>query len=142
MIEWSVRAPRSTAKSTGVLLAYAVAFLLGTLLIQSPIAGLLGVALVFGGTAEYWLPVSFRIDQKGAQRRLGLSVTSMQWSEVKWQGEENGELWLSPIANPSGRLASLRGVRLVLTPDNADQVRSAVAAALANATAEKEGAHE
>lgn len=77
--------------------------------------------MVLGATAEYWMGVTFRLDEKGASSKTGPSVTAMEWKDVRRVLVKGSEIRLSPLESPS-TLDAFRGVGLVVRPDNREAV--------------------
>lgn len=75
------------------------------------LAGIIAALALFASTAEIFLPQRYRLDEKGATVRLGISVTSITWDEVKRLVEEGDAVRLSPLEKES-RLDAFRGVLL------------------------------
>jgi hypothetical protein len=109
-LAWHVLPARAPARTVALVAAYAVAFALGALLLRSPWAGIVGLLLVFGATAEYWLGERYRVDPQGARRRVGLSTSEIAWSEVVYAGGTEEAVLLSPLKG--GTRSQFRGVWL------------------------------
>lgn len=111
-LTWTVRMwekrPREIAI---VLVGCALAGLLGVVVLQGLLGGLLGFGLVAASTTDFWLPQKFRLDATGASLRCGISVTSIEWSAVKRVYEVSGGVKLTPLEQ-DGRLEPFRGVLL------------------------------
>jgi hypothetical protein len=102
-----------------------LAFVAGYLLFNNVLLGALGFAIILGSTAEYWLGTSYKVDQRGATARCGLSVTSLPWNEVKRVVEGQETVKLSPLAE-AGKLDPFRGVTLRFAAGNREAVMQAV----------------
>lgn len=102
-----------------------IAAALGLWLLQSALGAILGFAMIAGGTADFWMPVHFALDGTKASRRCGLSVTSIEWSEVKRADVTDRGVKLSPLASAESRLEPFRGVFLIFE-NNEAQVLEAV----------------
>lgn len=112
-----------------VVLGCAVlAAIAGYLMMGHPLHAVIGLVAVLGVTAEFWLPLRFKMDGKGASVRCGFSVTAIEWPSVKRaiRGEEG--IKLSPLER-SGRTSPFRGVFLRFE-GNEDEVRAFVEAHL------------
>jgi hypothetical protein len=79
-----------------------------------------GVVL-FGATARFFLPTSYRLDENGVRSRfLGISL-GRPWKDFKrYEVYHNGVL-LSPFDRPS-RLDSFRGMFLLFGPKGEDVI--------------------
>ncbi|MER3465869.1 MAG: hypothetical protein C4340_01320, partial [Armatimonadota bacterium] len=62
-------------------------------------------------TAEFMLPVRYRLDARGASRKVGWSLTQIEWKDVRRVIEGTDGVKLSPL-DRSSRLAPFRGVYL------------------------------
>jgi hypothetical protein len=82
-------------------------------LLRFPALGAVGAALIFASTMEAFTGCKYRLDSKQASRRVGLSVSALEWTQIKRVvGSEEGIL-LSPLPEPS-TLEAFRGVFLVM----------------------------
>ncbi|MBL8067994.1 MAG: hypothetical protein JNM28_06070 [Armatimonadetes bacterium] len=72
---------------------------------------LISLAAVFVSTAEYWLPIRFRLDEAGAESKIGLSTNLLRWGDLKRLIHTADGVRLSPLPSPS-RLDEFRGVYL------------------------------
>src|SRR5947209_6885403 len=101
---WEVRLwERDPAKRYGILLAAAIAALIGYALFKNVAFALIGFGVIILATAEYWLPQKCRFDRNGASVRCGISVTAIQWNDVKSSVLDDGGVRLSPLSK-EGRL--------------------------------------
>lgn len=87
----------------------------------NPVMAAIGFLAIVLSTAEFWLPIQFRLDQEGAQRRLGLSLSRIEWSDVRRVLEHESGFKLSPLEG-EGRLDPFRGL-FVRTEANHEEVR-------------------
>lgn len=109
---WHVRpSDKDPGKRWGVLAVAALAFVLGLWLLHHPLYGLLGFAIILASTAEYWLGVSYKLDSRGASARCGLSLTALDWGDVKRAMLSEEGVKLSPLES-AGRMDAFRGVFL------------------------------
>lgn len=111
-LEWEVRlgAHQPHRLLTVVFLAL-VAGTLGIALLGHWVFGVIGVLAILLSTAELFLSQHYSIDETGARRRIGLSVTEILWPNVKRVQLEPGGVKLSPLDSES-RLEPFRGVYL------------------------------
>jgi len=125
-IRWRIRLSDKEPQKTIVIGAVGIlAFLVGTLVFKNPLLGLVGFAIIFGSTAEYWLGTTFSIDQKGATVRTGFSISAIEWADVKRVIRDEGGIKLSPLEN-SGTMDAFRGVYLRYGRDNRESIDRAV----------------
>lgn len=109
---WNVRpSDKDPSKRWGVVVVALAAFGLGVLLFQSLLFGALGCAFVLATSAEYWLGISYKVDSKSASSRCGLSLTSLDWGDVKRAIVSEEGVKLSPLGT-SSRMDVFRGVFL------------------------------
>lgn len=119
---WRIRlSDKEPAKRWGVAACAVLALVAGTLLFSGPLLGVVGFVIILAATAEFWLGVSYRTDAKGASARCGLSVTAMEWVEVKRAAITPDGVRLSPLATPS-KLEPFRGMLLRFDSATRDSV--------------------
>jgi hypothetical protein len=125
-VSWHVRLSDSEPHKRYIVLAAAsLVGLLGIFVLQRPLMGMLGFAIILASTAEAWLGVKFTVDSTGARRRCGLSVSEMRWEDVKRVIVEGNLVKLSPLEK-ANRLDPFRGVILETTPDTHERVLDAI----------------
>jgi len=123
---WRVRpSDHAPGKTLGVAFAAILAFGVGTFLFKDIYLGLIGFAIIFGSTAEFWLGTAFRIDDAGATARTGLSISTIKWDDVKRVVRDARGIKLSPLEQP-GKLDAFRGVYLRYGDENRDSIERAV----------------
>jgi hypothetical protein len=116
-LAWTIRLYEGQAGRRAAILAVALfGALFGWLLFENVLIALLGFAAILGSTAEYWLPLHYRIDKNRAAVRCGISVTAIEWSDVKRVVTSEQGWKLSPLAEET-RLSPFRGVYLRLPPE-------------------------
>ncbi len=121
-LTWSVRlSSNEPAKVVAVYAVAVLAFLFGLVLLKSLLLGIAGLAIVIGATMEYLVGATYKVDQRGASSRCGLSVTSMEWTEVKRIIESPEGVRLSPFQN-AGTRDAFRGVFLRYGAENRETV--------------------
>jgi hypothetical protein len=121
-LSWGVRLADERPGRVPAIIGVAVlAFLLGTFGLRQPLLGLLGAMMVLGATADYWLGSRFTLDAIGATAKTGLSMTTMEWHDVRRVLINGREVRLSPLDHAS-RLDAFRGVALITTDENRDRV--------------------
>lgn len=98
-----------------------VAGAVGWVVMRSPLLAGLGFAMILGSTVEYWYGARFMLDGNKAQALVGASLSSMGWDQVKRVVVARDSVRLSPLASAS-TLDTFRGVRLLTTAENRDQV--------------------
>lgn len=111
-LEWTVHLAREEpGKGAAVALVATLAGLLSALVFGNPLAFLVGFLAIVGSTAEFLLPVRFRLDARGASRKVGWSFTQIEWKDVRRVIEGSDGVKLSPLER-SSKLAPFRGVYL------------------------------
>lgn len=83
----------------------------GYLLFRQPIFGVIGFFAIMLSTTEVFLPTRYRMNSDGVRAQCGMSVTSLDWSNVKRVIPDQAGVLLSPLAQKS-RLDAFRGVYL------------------------------
>jgi hypothetical protein len=116
-LEWVVKPIQmQPSRAWIVLLAAILAGVLGTYR-YGGIVGLVGFSVIMLATGDYWLGVRYTLTEQGAARRCGLSVTVMQWEDVRRVEVGSESVLLSPLER-AGRMDAFRGVRLPLDEAN------------------------
>lgn len=111
-LEWTVHlASEEPAKAAAVVVVAFGAGVVSALVFGNPIAFLVGFLAILGSTAEFLLPVRYRLDARGARRKVGWSLTQIEWKDVRRVIEGTDGVKLSPLERSSG-LAPFRGVYL------------------------------
>ena len=109
---WNVRpSDKEPTKKWGVLAVGFIAFVLGLVLFKNVLFGAIGLVAILAATAEFWLGVSYKVDAKSASARCGLSLTSLDWTDVKRADLTEEGVKLSPLGT-AGRMEAFRGVYL------------------------------
>jgi hypothetical protein len=125
-IRWNVRLLDQRPTAVYAIVAVAlIAAIVGFWLMHSPFMGCLGFAMILGSTVDYWYGARFLLDRNRAQARIGASLSSMSWDQVKRVVVSKNSVKLTPLAGASP-LDPFRGVRLMTTQDNREQVLSFV----------------
>lgn len=111
-MKWKLN-PMRTNPSKGWLIAAIGlgAFAVGTLAFGGLTMGVVGALIVFGSCAEYWLGSRYSINEKGATRQVGFSITEMPWEKVKRIEVQKAGILISPLAKDS-TMGPFRGVFL------------------------------
>ena len=124
--QWRVRlSDKEPHKLYGIVAVAIVAFLVGILLFKNITLGLIGFAIIFGSTAEFWLGSQFKIDEKGVSVRTGASFSVLEWANVKRVVRDSNGIKLTPLEN-AGTMDAFRGVYLRYGKDNKDSIERAV----------------
>jgi hypothetical protein len=125
-LSWRVQpTAKSPQKIWVVVLIAVLAFVFGSLVLRNVLLGLAGFAIIFISTGEFWLGEQYKIDNLGASRRVGLSVTSMTWDQVKRVIVGTDSVKLSPLPE-AGKMDPFRGVTLRFTSDNREEALGAI----------------
>lgn len=124
-LEWSVSlGAEEPGKRLATLAAALVVGWIGVLVFQHVVFGLVGSLAILLSTSELFLPIHFRVDEKGASSRVGLSQTALEWGAVRRVLVGESGVKLSPLPAPS-RLDPFRGVTLRFA-GNRDEVLAAI----------------
>ncbi len=127
-IRWSVRLSDKEPHKILVLGAVGIlAFVVGAVVFRNLALGVVGFAIIFGSTAEYWFGSSFSVDRERASVRTVFSVTAIEWANVKRVVRDSAGIRLSPLEK-AGTLDAFRGVYLRYGKDNQEQIERAVQA--------------
>jgi hypothetical protein len=111
-ISWSVRlSDKEPQKLWVVFLAAIFAGLAGIYFLHSPVLGIVGFLAILGTSAEFWLGSKYRLDNEQASARCGISISSIEWKNVRRVIVGQEGIKLSPLEE-SGRLGPFRGVML------------------------------
>lgn len=125
-LSWTVRLSDDAPHKRWVVLAAAViAGVSGVVILQQALLGFMGFAMILASTAEYWLGARYTVNEKGASRRCGFSITSIDWEDVKRVVVQGADVLVSPLAE-EGRMDAFRGVVLRTKPENREDVIEAV----------------
>ncbi len=125
-IRWRVRlSDKAPMKMPVIVVVALLAFALGVFLFKNPLLGIIGFAMMFGSTAEFWLGSSFSVDDKRATARTGFSYSAMEWNEVKRIIPDAGGIKLSPLEQ-AGPMDAFRGIYLRFGKDNRERIERSV----------------
>jgi hypothetical protein len=114
---WRVHlAGQHPEKLPGVGATLVAAFAGVWILFGNPIPAIVAVVLLLGATADFLLPISYRISDEGVSADSLTSHLRLTWPNVKRCLVSRNAVLLSPLARPS-RLDSFRGVVLRYAPD-------------------------
>ena len=112
-LSWSVALwKRDPAKLLVIASIASGAGVLGLIALKSPFGFGLGFIMIALATADFWLPIHHRLDGRGATRKVGLSVSTIEWSAIVQVREQQDGVKLSPLESASSRLEAFRGVYL------------------------------
>ena len=135
IVEWLYRpADADPKKKLGIAIAAGVAGTLGYALFHDLAIAIVGVCVILFATAEFWLGTRFKLTEKSATSKCGLSVTEVQWSDIKHIAVEGQRITLSTVREKSP-LAQFRGVSLRMD----EATREAVVAYIKEHCAEHAG---
>ena len=111
-LAWTVHLySQDPTKRISIFLFAAISALAGLLIFHNLIFAVIAVVAILASTAEFWLPLHYKLDEKGASVRCAFSVTAIEWSQVRRivLAEEGWKL--SPHRS-EGRTSPFRGVYL------------------------------
>lgn len=125
-LQWTVhllrRAPQKAWKAAATIV---LAGVLVGFSFRSAGMGLLALVLLWLATREYWLPIRYYVNERGAGVRYLGAVFDITWDRVKYVTITDEGVKLSPLP-PRSRLEPFRGVYLRFS-DNREQVLEAIA---------------
>lgn len=111
-LRWTIRLYEEAPGKRYAILAVALfAALLGWLLFHHALYALIGLFAILGSTTEFWAPIHCVMDEKGASLRCGISVSAIEWANVKRAIVFENSIKLSPLETDS-KLSEFRGVTL------------------------------
>ncbi len=109
-LRWSIRLYEDAPEKRYAVLGTAfIAATVGWMMFQSVIFPLIAIFAILGATTEFWLPISYVLDEKGGSARCGISVSAIEWSNVKRALINENWVKLSPLDSDT-RLGEFRGV--------------------------------
>jgi hypothetical protein len=112
LLEWTVHLlRREPARARVVGVAMALSSALGVWMFRSPLFALLGPVLLLSATAEYLLPIRYRLTDRRACASYGAARLEIAWDRLKRRDVGSESIKLSPFAAPN-RLDNFRGVVL------------------------------
>ncbi|CAN5354134.1 hypothetical protein BH11ARM1_BH11ARM1_14660 [soil metagenome] len=125
-ISWTVRLSDGEPKKIAIIgMTALTAGLAGIVLFHQILYGCLGFAIIMATSAEFWMGVKFKLDSTSASKRVGLSLSSIEWADVKRVMVNENAIQLSPLEEAS-RMDAFRGVVLLTTPENREEILNAV----------------
>ncbi len=125
-LQWTVHLLRDQPrKAWGALTAMLAAGVLVGVAFGSAGMGLLAFVLLWLATREFWLPVRYTVNERGAGVRYLGAIFEVPWDRVKYVTVTAEGVKLSPVP-PRSRLDPFRGVYLRFA-DNREQVLEAIA---------------
>ena len=111
--EWEVRIGDDQPQKRLIILATALAVgFVGIVLMRQVIFGIFGSLAVLLSTSEMFIPIRYRLDEKGASAKVGMSRTEIEWAQIKRLDDLDQAVKLSPLAERDSRLEPFRGVTL------------------------------
>jgi hypothetical protein len=125
-MEWTVHlAAAQPRRTAGAVLACGLAVALALLASGSLLFALaVGISL-FGSLADFFLPVRYRLTEKGAEARHLWPFASIEWKQVRRRMLSKEGLKLCPLSRKS-RLDAYRGVFLPFGDEDPEAVLEAV----------------
>ena len=126
LLEWTMHLLREDPKRAWVIVgAMLLAAAIGFLFFFSFLFAALGALLVLTASAEFLLPIRYRLTTERAMASYGLAQLDLRWSKCKRILEGPGAFRLSPFAKES-RLDGIRGITLRWAQDEEPASRDAV----------------
>lgn len=126
LLTWNIHLLRRNPGRAGtVFVAMILAALFGFLLFQSLFFAFIGALLIFSSTADYLLPIHYRLTSHRACAAYGLSRWEIAWKDVRRVKVAKQAVLLSPLESP-GRLDAFRGVVLRFAEEGQNGERAEV----------------
>jgi hypothetical protein len=126
LLEWTVHLLRRDPRRAQVVFgAMTFAALAGLMLFRSPLFAVVGAAVIFLSTAEYLLPIRYRLTTLRACAACGVNRLEIRWESVRRLLGGRSAVKLSPLAADS-RLEPFRGVLLRFAPEGEPGDRESV----------------
>jgi hypothetical protein len=114
---WRVHLARQHPEKLPAIVAIFVTAFAGVwFLFGNPIAAIVAVVLLLGATADFFLPVSYRLSSNGIAADSVTSHLRLEWPQVKRCLVSRDAVLLSPLSVAS-RLDNFRGIVLRYAPD-------------------------
>jgi hypothetical protein len=127
LLSWKVHRLREEPRHLRlVAVAYGAAIALWWLLFPQPLALFLPAVSLTSALAEYLLPITYRLTNRGAYVSNGFSRLFLSWQDVKRATAGAEGIYLSPLARAGSPLEPFRGVRLRFAAGNAEAVTETV----------------
>jgi hypothetical protein len=122
VLEWHVHlARRHPRRAIIVAVAVLAVAAICYAAFRQPVFALVSGVLVALSTADFLVPIRYRVTEGGIEMRCGLSLRRMTWSQVRSCYRDESGLKLSPLPAPS-RLEAFRGIYLWFGDDNAEAI--------------------
>jgi len=126
LVEWTVHLlRREPGRARVVFAAMAFAMLLGWGLFRSLLFSLVGAVMIFSATAEYLLPIRYRLTTHRACASYGAARLEIEWERVRRVDVGRMSVKLSPFLQ-ANRLDAFRGVLLRFASEDEAANRAAV----------------
>jgi hypothetical protein len=128
VLEWRVHlARRQPRRAFIVAVAVVATAAICQAAFHQPLFSLAAGLLVALSTADFILPIHYRLTEAGVHMRSGLAIRRLPWSQVRSCYRDAWGVKVSPLARRS-RLEVFRGIYLWFGDDNAQRVIEIIAA--------------
>jgi hypothetical protein len=126
LLAWSVHRVREDPyRLLPVLGSAAFSAIVAWILFRNPLFSAAALFMIASATTEYWIPIRYRLTDRGAYCRYGANRLEIEWQAVKRALLAADGVRLSPLALAS-RLDAFRGVNLRFAPDGQHGDRESV----------------
>jgi len=124
-LTWHVRLSDNEPWKKWVIFAVAAGAAVAGAFLGGVLLAVLGFAIILAATAEHWLGTKFALNSKGASARTGVSVTAIDWGDVKRAIGDPDGIKLTPLEK-DGALSPFRGVYLRFGSADRDRIVATV----------------
>jgi hypothetical protein len=112
-LRWTVHRARETPVKTVVVSIFILAFVGFSWAVFGPMLGMLAVAVLFLALNTYFLPVTYRFNDRGIDVDKRVFTTRYEWKQFRRWVRTSGGIVISPFSHRSF-LDNFRGVHLML----------------------------
>jgi len=112
-LSWTVHRARETPTKTVVVSVFILAFVGFSWAVFGPMLAVLAVVVLFLALNTYFLPVTFKLDDKGIEVDKRIFTTRYGWKQFRRWLRTSGGIVISPFSHKSF-LDNFRGVHLML----------------------------
>lgn len=112
-LSWTIHRARETPAKTAVVSVFILAFVGFSWVAFGPMLGILAMAVLFLALNAYFLPVTYRFDDKGIEVDKRIFTARYEWKQFRRWFRTSGGIVISPFSHRSF-LDNFRGVHLML----------------------------
>ncbi len=112
-LSWTVHRARETPVKTAVVSVFVLVFVGFSWAVFGPMLAILAVVVLFLALNTYFLPVTYRLNEKGIEVEKRVFTTRYEWKQFRRWFRTSGGIVISPFSHRSF-LDNFRGVHLML----------------------------